>query len=430
MAKNKHLTKEDRFKIEQLLGGRVPLKKIAAELGKDRTTISREIRSRIVESNKGAACRITNRCVKRRTCTIVQLCEDKPDCTRKCSTCKSCNTVCNEFVEEVCQKLSRPPYVCNGCPEEHRCVLKKKYYFHKKAHEKYRNVLVESRAGANITESGLAYLDELVSPLILRGQSVHHIAKHNADKLEVSEKSVYRYVAGGLLSARNIDMPRVCRLKPRKSKPVAYKVDKKCRIGRTHDDYLEFIQSTGLPTVQIDTVIGRVGGKVLLTLLLDTCDFMLAFIRDRNTSQSVIDIFDCLDKILGREMFSRIFGVCLGDNGTEFSNPKALEYDAASVQRMRLFYCDPNAAYQKPNIEVSHELIRRVLPKGASFDSLNQGDIDLMMSHINSYSREKLGDKSPYDLFCFLHNDDLAGSLNIKRIPPNEILLKPRLLKE
>lgn len=128
--------------------------------------------------------------------------------------------MCPDFVEDICKKLSIPPYVCNGCFDEHVCVLRKKYYFHNPAHQNYRKILVETREGVNISEDELIQLDEFISPLILKGQSVHHIVANNKDEFSVSEKSLYRYVADGLLKARNIDMPRVCRLKPRSSKPL------------------------------------------------------------------------------------------------------------------------------------------------------------------------------------------------------------------
>ncbi|WP_242987792.1 IS30 family transposase [Anaerobacterium chartisolvens] len=308
--------------------------------------------------------------------------------------------------------------------------MQKKYYIHSKAHEAYREMLVESRVGANITEDELLALDEIVSPLVMRGQSVHHIVTHNPDQFEVSEKSIYRYVAGGLLKARNIDMPRVCRIKSRKSKPVEHKVDSGCRIGRTYAEFLAFIETSSLPVVEIDSVIGRIGGKVLLTMMFKSCDLMLAFIRDRNTSQSVIDVFNYLDETLGREMFSQLLPVCLADNGSEFSNPKALEYNTQGDRRTRLYYCDPFSSFQKPNVELNHEFIRKVLPKGRSFDDLTQNDISLMMSHINSYSREKLNDKSPFDMFSFLYGFGILEKLGISRISANEILLKPSLLKK
>jgi IS30 family transposase len=289
---------------------------------------------------------------------------------------------------------------------------------------------VESRVGANITENELLYLDEFVSPLVMRGQSVHHISANNSDQLTVSEKTLYRYVDGGLLKAKNLDMPRVCRLKPRKSKPVEHKVDNACRIGRTYIAYKEFMEQSDVHAVEMDSVIGRVGGKVLLTLMFKSCDFMLAFLRDRNTSQSVIDVFNELHERLGTDCFKSLFPVLLGDNGSEFSNPSAIEYYAEGIQRTRIFYCDPYASYQKPSVELNHEFIRKILPKGRSFDNLTQEDINLMMSHINSYSREKLNDKSPFEAFGFLYGNDVPEKLDLFHVPPNEILLIPALLKK
>jgi IS30 family transposase len=428
MAKNKHLTDEERLLIENWLKARISIKAIARNLEKSASTVSREIRKHSLDTDKYAQYRVHNRCEKRSNCNARYLCADNMDCTRKCSACNRCNKICPDYQEQICFKLFDPPYVCNGCIEESQCVLRKKYYFHKKAHEAYRETLIESRAGANITEDELLSLDGFVSPLIMRGQSVHHISAHNSDQLTVSEKTLYRYVDGGLLKARNIDMPRVCRIKPRKTKPIEKKIDSGCRIGRTYAEYKAFVERSDFHAVEMDSVVGRVGGKALLTLMFKSCDFMLAFLRDRNTSQSVIDVFDNLYSRLGMDSFKSLFPVLLGDNGSEFSNPKAIEYDVSGIKRTNIFYCDPNASYQKPNVELNHEFIRRILPKGASFDNLRQQDVNLVMSHINSYSREKWGDKSPLEMFGFLYGYDVLDKLDLKRIPPNEILLKPSLL--
>jgi len=428
MAKNKHLTDEERMQMESWLKGGISLRQIAHWLGRSASTVSREIRRHAIPSDKSAPYRPPNRCALRRECKKLHLCEGKPNCARRCSGCKLCNALCDDFIEEFCPRLSSPPYCCNGCMDESRCTLGKRYYLHKKAHEAYREMLVESRSGANITEGELRALDGFVSPLVRRGQSIHHIVANNPDQFNVSEKTIYRYVDGGLLSARNIDMPRVVRIKPRKAKAAAHKVDKTCRIGRAYPEFLQFVRQTGLPVVEMDSVIGRVGGKALLTMTLQNCDFMLAFIRDGNTSQSVIDWIDWLHEALGGKRFRSIFSVLLGDNGSEFSNPRALEFDTRDERRTNVFYCDPNASFQKPKIEWSHTMLRRVLPKGSSFDHLDQDDINLVMSHINSYSREGLDDKSPMELFAFLYGDDTVQTLGLKKIPPNEIILKPSLL--
>ena len=430
MSKKTHLTDSDRLQIEIMLKSRCPLSRIAEQVGKAKSTVAREIKKRAQESEKFAARYPKNRCVNRRDCHRVQLCDEKPNCTRRCSLCGLCNKICPKFEEEVCLKLFEPPYVCNGCPTESKCALKKRYYLHKLAHEAYRETLVESRVGANITEEELLDLDEFVSPLIKRGQSVSHIFRSNPDKFNVSEKSVYRYVAGGLMTADNLDMPRVVRFKPRKTKPVEHKVDSGCRIGRNYLDFGKFIEKTGAQAVEMDTVKGGASGKVLLTLMFKSCDFMLAFLRDRNTSQTVIDRFNALFHLLGEQYFKKLFPVILTDNGSEFSNPGALEFDAAGNRRTHIFYCDPHASWQKPNVELNHEFIRRIIPKGVSMNALTQEDIDLMTSHINSYSREKLGGKSPIETFNFIYGEGLAEKLGQTKIPPNEILLKPALLKK
>ena len=431
MVKNKHITDADRLVIEHGLKDRMSLKKIAVATGKHRSTISREILARRTPSSKGAFGRLTNRCIHKFSCEKIQLCINKPDCTKRCALCRLCNQICPDYIEQICEKLSRPPYVCNGCNDERKCVLRKQYYLHNLAHQDYRKVLEESRSGANITEDELCSLNNLFSPLIKNGQSIHHIMVNNPDRFTLNEKTVYRYVSDGLLSAKNGDMPRVCMLKPRKKKPIEHKVDKKCRIGRDYNDFTAYLNNNpDVAITEMDSVIGRIGGKVLLTLMLRSCGFMFAFIRDRNDSQSVIDTFENLWEILGKNLFMKLFEVLLTDNGSEFSNPSALEYDILENRRSHVFYCDPCASYQKARVERNHELLRQILPKGTSFDHLTQDDINVVFSHINSYSRPILNDKAPYDLFEYLYGSDILSTIGIKRIPSNEIILKPRLMQK
>ena len=427
--KNKHLTDLERLEIEHALRQGTSLKQIAEKIGKHHSTLSREILARRVASNKGAFGRITNRCVRRATCTRFQLCMNKPDCLRRCATCSRCNGVCPDYREEICAKLSRAPYVCNSCSGESRCVLRKQYYLHGPAHRAYRDVLVQTRSGANVTEDELLALDALISPLIKKGQSIHHVHANNPDRFALHEKTVYRYIAGGLLSAKNGDMPRVCALKPRSRKPVEHKVDTRCRLGRTYADYQAFMAAApDTRVVEMDSVIGRVGGKVLLTLMFRDCGLMLAFLRDRNDSQSVIDAFALLWELAGPGLFRLLFPVLLTDNGSEFSNPLALENAPDGSPRSRLFYCDPCASWQKGSVERNHEFLRLILPKGTSFDALAQADINTVLSHVNSYSRPALNDKAPFDLFSFIYGEDLLARLGLRRIPANGILLKPALL--
>lgn len=62
---------------------------------------------------------------------------------------------------------------------------------------------------------------------------------------------------------------------------------------------------------------------------------------------------------------------------------------------------------QQAEIEVGHEFIRRVLPKGKSFDEPTQVDIDLMMNFINFCLRKKLNGKNPYEaVYLYLYYEE------------------------
>lgn len=434
IAKKKHLTAKSREIIEQLLKERETIEGIGQRLGKSTSTISREIRKHAENSNQTAPYRIPNRCIHSRNCTKQFVCPETPCRSNRhrthCSLCKYCNTVCPEYEERKCPKLAAPPYVCNGCPDTKKCVLIKKNYNHRTAQKEYKVLLSQARSGANISEAALKSLDEFVSPLIKKGQAIHHIVVSNPDQFNLCEKTLYRYVDARLIAARNYDLPRVIRMKPRKRNSLEHKVDKQCRIGRTYEDFQKYLaENPDTPIVEMDSVLGEIGGKVLLTFSFTNSFLLLAFIRDRNTSQSVIDVFEHLYDLLGKEDFSRLYPVILTDNGSEFSNPKALEFAPDGSRRTTIFYCDPRAAFQKPHVEVVHELIRRIVPKGRSFDDSSQADIDRMVNHINSYQRKKLNDRSAFQSFSFLYGQDILDRLGVTFISPNEIILLPALLK-
>jgi len=428
---SKHMTLSERKEIEMLLKERKSFKEIGRNLGKDCTTISKEIRYRLVERKSGAWGQAYNACVLRFGCKKSSLCKNLKCEIKKCATCKICNNFCDSFSEEVCKKLDKPPYVCNGCEILKKCTLRKKFYIAADAQEEYEYVLSEARTGISITEGELSCLDKLITPLIKKGQSIHHICVNNADIIMYSEKTLYNYIDSGLISASNVDLPRKVKYHPRRKAGLIHKVDRNCRIGRTYNDFLNFMEENNHPlVVQMDSVLGKKGGKVLLTLHFVKAEFMLAFLRDTNDSQSVIDIFDRLNELLGIDMFQKLFPVLLTDNGSEFSNPKIIECDRTTGEiRTNVFYCDPSASFQKGSAEKNHEEIRKVLPKGTSFDNLTQRDIDLMMDHINSYSRANLNDKTPYDTFKFLFGEEAIKKLGSTLISPNEICLKPSLLK-
>jgi IS30 family transposase len=308
--------------------------------------------------------------------------------------------------------------------------LEKSVYKAVTAEEEAKLLLRESRSGISLDEEEIRRIDGIVTPLVLQGQSIHHICCSNKDSIMSSERTIYNYVNDRVLTAKNIDLPRKVRYRPRKKAKERFKVDKSCVVGRSYGDFLVFMDIGGhSAVVQMDTVEGRKGGKVMLTLSFVNSSFMLAYLRDANTSKSVTDIFQMLWKTLGKEYFTELFPVILTDNGSEFSNPAAIEFDEENNRRTNLFYCHPSSPFEKGAIENNHELIRRILPKGTSFDHLTQeDDIRLMLDHVNSYKRKKLNNKSPYETFAFLHGEEVLRKFGARLISPGDIVLKPELL--
>lgn len=431
MAIYKHFTLSERINIEYYLKEGYSFKAIGRELNRDCTTIAKEVKNHINYKKTGGYGRAFNNCLLRHDCGYSKLCAN-PGCNhRYCRFCSKCSSFCKDFKEEKCLKLQKPPYVCNGCKQLKSCRLEKAIYSADISQKQYETLRSESRSGITIDEAEVQRLNDLISPLIQRGQSIHHICSSNVDAIMCSEKTIYNYVNLNLFSARNIDLPRKVSYRPRKKSPGSFKVDKSCRIGRTYNDFIAFInENPDTLVVEMDTVEGVKGGKVLLTIHFREQEFMLAFIREANTSRSVINIFERLYWELGPEIFMNLFPVILTDNGSEFSNPSAVEFDAQGNRRTRIFYCDPSAPYQKGAAENNHELIRRIVPKGHSFNNFNQDDITLMMNHINSYARKKLNNQSPHQVFSFLYGTDILQKLGAVFIPPNEVTLKPELLKK
>ena len=428
---SQHMNQNDRQIICAGLKNGESLRAIARQISKNPSTVSREIRGhRIVWDHKPYG-RGHNRCVNRNNCNLRGVCN--ASCTHRCSACGKCAKDCSLYQEEHCSRLDQPPYTCMSCPELNRCPLEKFRYDPFYAQQEYTQTLSEARTGFNLTSAELRNIDERITPLILQGQSVYHAALVCDDSVTVSSRTIYRLVDRCALKARNIDLPRKCKLKPRSGVKPSKKIDKNCRNGRTYSDFKLYMeQHPDVNPVQMDSVVGGMDtSKVLLTFHF-IGDFMPAFLRDNNTARTVQDWIEFLYTGLGHNDFCAFFPVILTDNGSEFSNPAAIETASDGTPRTKVFYCDPQASWQKPHVERCHEMYRRILPSGCSFDDLTQNDMALVASHVNSYARHALGDKAPFETLAFYYGksraDKLLRLLGQVRIPPDMIILSPALL--
>ena len=433
----KHMGIDDRRRIEFLLDCGKGIAEIAKDIGRPESTVSREVQSRRIDSDKRYGCsnRLCSRfdeCeLKQYTATSAALRKNAPRCFERCP----------RFFEAVCERWAKAPYVCNGCERLPYCPLKKKFYRAAGAQSNYDSVLHNSRLGVHPDQETFAKMDAVLSPCLKKGQSVRNVVANNPDVFKgFKTRTVHGWVAGGLFSAKRHDLPYACGRKPRPKK-AEIKTNAKCRVGRTIQEMREWLkENPGVVPCEIDTVIGSISGKVLFTMIFPETGLALAFLRDAKTSQTCTRIFNMLWEIAGPDLFRKLFAGTLGDNGVEFSDPVMIECyrpDPAHnptkllPRGIRFWYTDPYCSTQKPHIERVHEEIRRVLAKGTSFNSLDQDGVNLIMSHVNSYTKPSLGNQIPVDLFVRKYGDDgrrFLDALGIRKIPANQVTLHPFLL--
>ena len=385
MTKHKHLTLSDRNDIQLGLERGETFKAIGQLILKDPTTISKEVKR--------------NRQVRESTCHNLP-----------------------------CPLLDKAPFVCNGCPKRRQnCGYKKIFYLAKQAQKQYEQTLVEAREGTPLNSKTFWDMDKVISDGVKKGQHIYHILKtHN---LDVSSSTVYRHIRKGYLSIAPIDLARAVKFKERRKSKLP-SIPKEAKKGRSYEDFLNYLALKQLNSwLEMDTVIGRMGGKVLLTFNLSFCNFIFARLLDNKTTLEVTKhLYDIKNTLHQADKdFCQLFPVILTDNGGEFARVDDIEMDVRGGSK--LFFCDPNRSDQKGRIEKNHTLIRDILPKGTSFDNLTQEDINLVCSHVNSVKRAALNGKSAYELFAFTYGEEIPKLLGISKIPAEDVCQSSTLLQ-
>lgn len=395
--KHKHLTLEDRETIERGLKEGLTFKAIASEVGKDPTTISKEVLRHIIVSPTSV------------TCVNGQGQVVQPD---------------------PCPKLLRPPYVCHGCKHVRRkCSHDKHYYRAQSAQNAYETLRSESREGIPLNQESFYAMDRIVSQRIQQGQHLYHILR--TEDLGVSKSTVYRHPHRGYLSVSPMDLPRVVKFKPRKGKK-AERVPKALKSGRSYADFLSYREEHQITSwVEMDTVIGSIGGKTIMTFDFTFRNFMFGILLNNKSSAAASSAMIELKTFLSDRGFDpgKLFPVLLTDNGGEFADVSAFERNPRPAAQTRLFFCDPTRSSQKPRVEKNHTLFRDIVPKGQSFDAFSQDTVNLIFSHVNSIYRNSLNGKTPFELFSFTFGQALSEQLGIRRIPPRQVVQSPLLQK-
>jgi IS30 family transposase len=394
--KNLHLTQEDRIEIQECLSHGMTYKAIGRRIGKDQTTISKEVKKHM---------------------EIIPTSVKRTDGN-------------GNLVVAVCPKLQKAPFVCNGCQKvKFVCSFDKHVYRAKNAHDGYRQTLIESREGVPLGKQEFWEIDKIITEGMRGGQNLYHIIKTN--DLDISLPTAYRHFHKDYFSVSISNLPRQVRFKPRATKRGDY-VPKGIKIGRSYNDFLQHKAELDLLTWwEMDTVIGRVGGKCILTFNFVPCNFMFGLLLNDKSAAEVSDKIKALKtKLLADGLrFGDIFPEILTDNGSEFANFHVIENSLQGLKETHLFFTDPYRSSQKPHVEKTHSCLRGIVPKGTSFDDFTQESLNLVFSHLNSAKRAGLKGKSALEAFQFWHSPVIAEYFGVLPIDPAAVMQTQKLLE-
>ena len=419
--KNKALTLDERRVIETGIRSGSTKTAIAETIGKDKSTVGKEIRRHRILKHK---------------CAMPLECSNYA----RCRFHRHCLVSCEAYQKFSCKRRDRSPGACNGCERYSRCRFDKYYYDAAAAHDEYRKELVDSREGVNLTVPQAKEMAAVVKPLLEQGHSPYQIV-HDNPGLGISEKTLYNYISQQVFSVAgiyDIDLRRKVSRKPPKKLAKAYKKREPRAFlkGREHRDFEAYRE--GHPEariLQMDTVYNNVSdGPFIQTFKFIGLGLMVAVFHESKTAADMVRGLDALDSALGSTLFNEHAHILLTDRGTEFSDAEGLEVRGDSTRRCRVFYCDPMQSGQKGSLENNHELLRYICPKETDLRAIGltgQDKLNLALSHINSSSVESLAGKSPIEFTKFMYPAlwEKLHAFGIREIPRNEIILKPYLLK-
>ena len=419
--KNLHLTVQERIIIEKGIENGSTKAAIALTIGKDKSTVGKEIKKHRELVHKSS---YKINCANMKNCSHNHVCDN-----------------CADFKPFTCNRRDRSPGACNGCSKYTHCRYDKYRYKADFSHKKYREDLVDSRTGINMSYEECKAMADIIVPLIKAGHSPYHIVT-NHPELNISEKTLYTYIENGIFrefGLLDIDLRIKTKRKITKKASNKYKKreDKKYLNGRTYDDFINYTaENKNLSVVEMDTVYNNGStGPFMQTFKFLDYSFMFIVYQEEKTAKSMVEGVDLLEKILGEDLFSEEVAIIKTDRGSEFCDAEGFEKEENESRRTRIFYCDPMASGQKGSLENNHKEIRYICPKENDLKDLglnSQEKANLIVSHINSQSKEHLKGKSPLEVMEFMNPAlyQKFKDFGIERINKDNIVLKPYLLKD
>ena len=150
-----------------------------------------------------------------------------------------------------------------------------------------------------------------------------------------------------------------------------------------------------------DSVVGVAKGRhnTLITLVNTASQFLLIRRSENKTGQATVDVLDKLEEEIP-ELW-KIIETLLLDNGIEFSKIEEMMRSVRDKEKKRfqVYFTHPYASYERGCNENKNRLIRRYFKKGKLVEDLSDEDILNIARKINNMPRKALGYKTPLEVF-------------------------------
>ena len=418
-----------RTQLQTLLKVKKSLSDIAKEMNTSRQTLYRELlrNSYTVSLDKPG---IRSSCIHYLECKRNNK-SYRLECPRDCIKYQPGRQPC----------LKKYPFVCNNCCKRKHCNFLHYYYDSEDASVNYHTRISDDKKIPKTNETIIKKINKIVSPLVKKGQSIEAILI-NHPEIRFSSLTIRNWIKQGLLDCKLSELRMFGRRIPSKqynySKKKDYKKLSSKKIGHKYNDYRLYLQDhTNSLIIQLDTIIGCIdGNKSILTIHIVNHKFQFGIILEQHTKEEVFnklnDLFSKfknLESELGLAIYSSFTELILTDNGPEFD---ALIDFCDIDSNIHVFFCHPLSSFEKGSCERNHVLVRYIHYKGWSFDNLNQNDINLLFSNINSYPRKSLQNKTPYQsvLDDYRLGKEFLDIINISKVNGDDVILNPSLLKK
>lgn len=217
----------------------------------------------------------------------------------------------------------------------------------------------------------------------------------------ISVRTLYRYIDKGIfLKLTNKDLPVKGKRKKHNKRVKVQKRASAGESIENRPDEVKDREIFG--HWEMDTVKGKQGVTKSCMLVLTerkTRDEIIVKLPDQKAA-SVVEAVDRLERKWG-DMFTKVFRSITVDNGVEFSDYEGLERSVLheGEKRTFAFYCHPYSSWERGSNENNNRLIRRHIPKGEDFDEKQDRDIEYIENWINNYPRGIFGFKTSAQLF-------------------------------